>query len=75
MIIGAHSVIYSSNAEADRALLHDVLKLTHVDVGDGWLIFGLPPVDVAVHPSNKNDVPPEFYLKVDSKTTKNRTHA
>jgi hypothetical protein len=64
MIIGAHSIIYSTNAEADRAFLRDVLKLTHVDVGDGWLIFGLPPSEVAVHPSEKNDVH-EFYFMCD----------
>ena len=61
MIIGAHSIIYSTGPEADRAFLRDVLKLTNVDVGDGWLIFGLPPAEVAVHPSKKNDVH-EFYL-------------
>jgi hypothetical protein len=64
MIIGAHSIIYSTNAEADRAFLRDVLKLTNVDVGNGWLIFGLPPAEVAVHPSEKNDVH-EFYLMCD----------
>ena len=64
MIIGAHSIIYSTNAEADRAFLRDVLKLSHVDVGDGWLIFGLPPAEVAVHPSSNNDVH-EFYLMCD----------
>ena len=53
MIIGAHSIIYSKNAEADRDFLKDVLKLPHVDAGHGWLIFGLPPAEVAVHPSNK----------------------
>jgi hypothetical protein len=61
MIIGAHSIIYSVNPDADRAFLRDVLKLSHVDVGDGWLIFGLPPAEVAVHPSSNNDVH-EFYL-------------
>jgi hypothetical protein len=64
MIIGAHSIIYSKDAEADRAFLRDVLKLTNVDVGGGWLIFGLPPAEVAVHPSEKNDVH-EFYLMCD----------
>lgn len=64
MIIGAHSILYSTDAEADRAFLRDVLKLTNVDVGDGWLIFGLPPAEVAVHPSQKNDVH-EFYFMVD----------
>src|SRR6267143_5318903 len=64
MIIGAHSIIYSKDPEADRAFLRDVLKLTNVDVGGGWLIFGLPPAEVAVHPSDKNDVH-EFYLMCD----------
>jgi hypothetical protein len=61
MITGAHSIIYSKNPQADRAFLKDVLGLPHVDVGDGWLIFGLPPSEVAVHPSEKNDIH-EFYL-------------
>jgi hypothetical protein len=64
MIIGAHSVIYSRDPDADRAFLRDVLTLPNVDVGDGWLIFGLPPAEVAVHPSGKNDVH-EFYLMCD----------
>ncbi len=64
MITGAHSIIYSTDPEADRAFLRDVLKLTHIDIGDGWLIFGLPPAEVAVHPSEKNDVQ-EFYLMCD----------
>src|SRR5216110_3394070 len=64
MINGAHSIIYSTSPEADRAFLRDVLKLTHVDAGDGWLIFGLPPAEVAVHPSETNDVH-EFYLMCD----------
>jgi hypothetical protein len=61
MINGAHSIIYSKNPDADRTFLRDVLKLPHVDVGQGWLIFGLPPAEVAVHPSDENDVH-EFYL-------------
>jgi hypothetical protein len=64
MITGAHSIIYSKNPEADRAFLRDILKLTKVDVGHGWLIFGLPPAEVAVHPSEKNDEH-EFYLMCD----------
>ena len=56
MINGAHSIIYSTNPDADRAFLRDVLKLPHVDVGHGWLIFGLPPAEVAVHPSETNGV-------------------
>ena len=64
MITGAHSIVYSKNADADRAFLRDVLALPSVDVGGGWLIFGLPPAEVAVHPSDKNDVH-EFYLMCD----------
>jgi len=61
MINGAHAIIYSKAPEKDRAFLRDVLKLPSVDVGGGWLIFGLPPAEVAVHPSKKNNVH-EFYL-------------
>jgi hypothetical protein len=64
MITGAHAIIYSTNAGADRAFLRDVLRFTHVDVGDGWLIFGLPPAEVAVHPSGENDTH-ELYLMCD----------
>jgi hypothetical protein len=51
MLIGSHVIIHSRNADADRALLRDVLKLDHIDVGGGWLIFRLPPSEVAVHPT------------------------
>ena len=64
MINGAHSIIYSTSPDADRAFLRDVLKLPNVDVGEGWLIFGLPPAEVAVHPSEQNDVH-ELYLMCD----------
>jgi hypothetical protein len=61
MILGAHSIIYSRNPEADRAFLRDVFRLPHVDAGDGWLIFALPPAELAVHPSRNNDIH-EFYF-------------
>ena len=64
MIIGAHSIIYSTDPEADRAFLRDILGLPNVDVGGGWLIFGLPPAEVAVHPAEENDLH-EFYLMCD----------
>ena len=64
MLIGAHSIIYSTSPEADRAFLRDVLRLPKVDVGGGWLIFGLPPAEVAVHPSSEDGVH-EFYLMCD----------
>jgi len=52
MISGAHVVVYSKDAEADRAFLRDTLGLKFVDAGHGWLIFALPPAEVAVHPSD-----------------------
>jgi hypothetical protein len=55
MLIGAHTVIYSTNVDADRAFLGDVLKLPSVDGGGGFLIYGLPPAEVAVHPTDDND--------------------
>ena len=64
MIIGAHSIIFSKSPEADRAFLRDVLGLTHVDVGGGWLIFGLPPAELAVYPSDSNGAH-GFYLLCD----------
>ena len=63
-ITGAHSIINSTNPEADRAFLRDVIRLPNVDVGDGWLVFALPPSEVAVHPSDKNGVH-ELYLLTD----------
>ena len=50
MINGAHAIIYSRNAEADRRFLRDILTFPYIDVGHGWLIFGLPHAEVAVHP-------------------------
>jgi hypothetical protein len=64
MINGAHAIVYSTDAEADRAFLRDVLGLDHVDAGNGWLIFGLPPAEVAVHPGEHNDAH-ELYLMCD----------
>jgi hypothetical protein len=61
MIVGAHIILSSTHTEADRAFFRDVLKLTHVDVGGGWLIFGLPPAEVAIHPAEENNVH-EFYF-------------
>ncbi len=55
MIFGAHVIVYSKDAEADRVFLRDVLGFTSVDAGHGWLIFALPPSEVAVHPAEAND--------------------
>ena len=64
MISGTHLIIYSKDAEADKAFFRDVLKLSHIDVGQGWLIFGLPPAEIAVHPSSDSEHH-EIYLMCD----------
>ena len=50
MIFGAHILLYSRDAEADRGFFRDVLGMESVDAGHGWLIFALPPAEMAVHP-------------------------
>jgi hypothetical protein len=50
MITGAHFLMYSKDAEADRAFLRDVIGFRSVDIGHGWLIFAMPPTEMAVHP-------------------------
>jgi hypothetical protein len=72
MINGAHIVVYSKNAEADRAFLKDVLKFSFVDAHGGWLIFKLPPAEVAVHPSDENDMH-ELWLMTDDVELEIRT--
>jgi hypothetical protein len=64
MIEGAHVIIYSRDAEADREFLGNALGSLGVDAGEGWLIFALPPAEVAVHPS-EGDSGYEFYLTCD----------
>ncbi len=65
MFNGAHVIIYSTDAEADRQFFADVLNLPNVDVGGGWLIFALPPSEVAFHPHEKSDAH-ELYLMCDN---------
>jgi len=64
MIFGAHTIIYSADADADRAFFRDVLGLHSVDAGHGWLIFALPPAEVACHPGEEKDRL-ELYLMCD----------
>ena len=64
MISGIHTIIYSQDAEADKAFLRDLLKLRYVDAGHGWLIFALPPSELAVHPSETSRHH-ELYLMTD----------
>jgi hypothetical protein len=54
MINGVHVLLSSSNPDADRAFFRDVLKFAHVDAGEGWLIFALPPSEMGIHPAEKN---------------------
>ena len=61
MLTGAHTIIYSKAPEADRAFFRDVLKLPNVDVGEGWLIFSLPPAELAFHPDDTGGSH-EFYF-------------
>ncbi len=65
MIIGMHAVIFSKKPEVDRAFFKKILKMPSVDTGDGWLIFGLPPAELAVHPSDRISVH-ELYLICDN---------
>jgi catechol 2,3-dioxygenase-like lactoylglutathione lyase family enzyme len=51
MITGAHAIIFSKDADGVRAFFRDVLGFSSVDAGDGWLIFALPPAEVAAHPT------------------------
>jgi hypothetical protein len=67
MIFGAHVIVYSNNATADRAFFREVLGFSSVDAGQGWLIFALPPAEVAVHPAEedlRNDL---YFMCVDLK--------
>lgn len=64
MITGSHVIIYSRDADADRAFFSDVLDYPHVDAGGGWLIFKLPPGEVAVHPTDGAQSQ-ELYLMCD----------
>jgi len=64
VISGAHVILYSADAAADRAFLRDALGLRGVDAGDGWLIFALPPSEAAVHPAESGGRH-ELYLITD----------
>jgi catechol 2,3-dioxygenase-like lactoylglutathione lyase family enzyme len=54
MITGAHFLLYTTDADADRAFLRDIFGFRAVDAGQGWLILGLPPAELAVHPGDGN---------------------
>ena len=64
MINGSHVIVFSKDADADRAFIQDVLGFPSVDAGGGWLIFKLPPGEVAVHPAD-GEAKHELYLMCD----------
>jgi len=64
MINGAHVILYSRDAEADRAFIRDTLGFPGVDAGGGWLIFKLPPAEIAVHPA-EGEPTHELFLMCD----------
>jgi catechol 2,3-dioxygenase-like lactoylglutathione lyase family enzyme len=64
VITGAHTVVFSRDADADRAFFQDVLGFPSVDAGGGWLIFRLPPAEAAFHPA-EGDGRHELYLMCD----------
>lgn len=63
MVFGAHLVLYSTDADADRRFLSEVLGMRSIDAGHGWLIFEMPPSEVAVHPAEAAGA--ELYLMCD----------
>jgi len=67
MISGAHMIIYSKDAESDRAFFRDVLGFASVDAGHGWLIFAMPPAEAAFHPSDANDAHELYFMCEDLK--------
>jgi catechol 2,3-dioxygenase-like lactoylglutathione lyase family enzyme len=67
MIFGAHMIVYSKDAEADRAFFRDILGFASVDAGHGWLIFALPPAEAAFHPADENDQHELYFMCEDLK--------
>jgi catechol 2,3-dioxygenase-like lactoylglutathione lyase family enzyme len=65
MITGLHAIMFSPHAEKVRAFLADVLELPSVDAGGGWLIFAMPPAELAVHPADGDSPRHELYLMCD----------
>jgi catechol 2,3-dioxygenase-like lactoylglutathione lyase family enzyme len=65
VITGAHAIVFSDDAEAVRAFLRDTLGFPYVDAGGGWLIFALPPAELAAHPTEGESGRHELYLMCD----------
>jgi catechol 2,3-dioxygenase-like lactoylglutathione lyase family enzyme len=64
-ITGIHAILYTNDPVADRAFFADVLGLASVDAGDGWLIFALPPAELAAHPPSAERGDYDLYLMCD----------
>ncbi|MGH6875754.1 MAG: VOC family protein [Rhizomicrobium sp.] len=62
MIIGAHIMLQSTNDKADMAFLTDVLKLQSINAGGGYVIFGIPPAEMSIHGSDRNDVHQLYFM-------------
>ena len=75
MINGAHAVVYSRDAEADRAFFRDVPGFASVDAGHGWLIFGLPAAEAAFHPAQENNLHELYLMCADLKKEMAALHA
>ena len=73
VVFGAHLILYSNDADADRAFLAEVFGFESVDAGGGWLIFALPPAEVAVHPAETSGA--ELYLMADDLAAEMRSLA
>lgn len=73
MIFGAHLVLFSDDAEADRAFLSTVFGLDSVDAGGGWLVFALPPAEMAVHPGEAPGA--QLYMMCDDLSAEMRSLA
>ncbi len=69
MIAGAHVIVHSTDPAADRAFFRDVLRLPWVDSGEGWLIFALPPSEIAFHPAEANGAHQAWLVCVDLAAT------
>jgi len=67
VITGIHAIVYSQGAQQAREFLRDVLRWPSVDAGNGWLIFALPPAELAVHPTD-GPSQHELYLMCDDIT-------
>ena len=68
-VIGMYAILYSKSAEKDRKFFKEVLELSSVDAGEGWLIFGLPPAEIAVHPDKKGGYAELYFMCRDIKST------